>query len=274
MSHAETRETVTLNSQGNQIFGMFHAPVGLENVPAVLMCHGFAGTKVGRFRMYVRLAEALAHAGIASLRIDFRGCGDSEGNFLDTTFEGQVQDALKGLDFLDNHSLIDSTRIGLLGRSLGGPVAVVAARQYGRIRSLALWAAVFHADPWRKHWEQAHKERAALPTPQPPLLFQGNPTNPQLFLQLLQLNMDKELNALRETPLFCVHSESDEVVDMGHADRFRVSREEAEAHSHFMKLQKSSHDFSDHFEQDDTIYETVKWYKQTLKEGAPLLQKV
>jgi esterase/lipase len=228
------------------------------------MCHGFAGTKVGRYRLYVRLSEALAAAGIASLRIDFRGCGDSEGNFIDTTFEGQVEDALHGLKHLTDESQIDSDRIGILGRSLGGPVAIVAARRYGLVKSVVLWASVYHGDSWKREWEEALSAQTQAAKKREPMMFQGQPINPQLFLQLLKLNMANELEAISDVPFLCVHSEKDEVVDLSHAHRFRESRESASGASHFTHLRHSSHDFSDLTEQEETIQLTVDWYRKTL----------
>ncbi len=260
----EERESLTLISGGKKIFGVFHRPVTPQHVPVVLMCHGFAGTKVGRFRMYVRLSEALARAGIASLRIDFRGCGDSEGNFIDTTLEGQIEDALTGLQFLREHPQVDTDRIGVLGRSLGGPVAIMVARRAPDIRSMALWAAVYHGDPWKAIWEENAKKAAGTPAASGPFTFQGHLTNPLLFLQLLQLNMRNELASLSHIPFLCAHSEKDEVVHPSHAAHYREARNGSTALSNFIKLFESSHDFSDHKEQDMIIRETVDWYLKTL----------
>lgn len=259
-----TRESVVLTVEDKQIFGILHRPLHATKVPAVLMCHGFAGTKVGRYRLYVRLSEALAAAGIASLRIDFRGCGDSEGQFIDTTFNGQVADALAALHYLVDEAGVDSERIGILGRSLGGPVAIVTARHFSKVKSVVLWASVFHGESWKSQWEEALSERSEGIRKADPILFQGQPMNPQLFLQLLKLNMVRELDALSNVPLLCIHSEKDEVVDLSHALHFRASRENAVGMSHFTHLQQSSHDFSDHKEQEETIKLTVDWYKKTL----------
>ncbi len=263
-TQVEERESLTLVSGGKKIFGILHRPVTQQRVPVVLMCHGFAGTKVGRFRMYVRLSEALCKVGIASLRIDFRGCGDSEGSFIDTTLEGQVEDALKGLQFLREHPQIDTDRIGILGRSLGGPVAVMVARRAKDIRSLALWAAVYHGDPWKTTWEENAKKLAGTPAANAPFVFQGHLTNPLLFLQLLQLNMKNELAALSHIPFLCAHSDKDEVVNPSHAHFYREARNGSTALSNFIRLFESSHDFSDHKEQDMIIKETVDWYLKTL----------
>src|SRR5689334_8479689 len=120
----EERKTVTLLSQDLKLFGILHLPLlkNSEKAPAVLFCHGFGGNKSGRYRLYVRLAEKLSQAGIAVLRFDFRGCGDSEGAFGDITIETQVQDALAAAEFLLTHPSVDPNRFGIFGSSLGGAI--------------------------------------------------------------------------------------------------------------------------------------------------------
>ena len=80
MKRFEKRESVVWFFQGKAIFAMLHRPLQEGPRPAVLMCHGLGGTKVGRHRIYVALSEALARLGIAVMRFDFSGCGDSEGD--------------------------------------------------------------------------------------------------------------------------------------------------------------------------------------------------
>lgn len=76
-------------------------------VPLVLLFHGFKGerdelpivnTEEG---MYSRTARIFAERGIATLRIEFRGSGESEGKWEDTTFTGQIADAIAALDYAE-----------------------------------------------------------------------------------------------------------------------------------------------------------------------------
>ena len=49
--------------------------------PVVVCCHGLTGTRVGSCYRFVTLARRLAERNVASLRFDFRGCGESGGVF-------------------------------------------------------------------------------------------------------------------------------------------------------------------------------------------------
>lgn len=109
--------------------------------PAVLMLHGFASHRDEVGDLYARLARALAARGIASLRIDFRGWGTSAGEMADTTVEREVEDAVAGYAALGSHPTVDPQRVGIVGFSLGGSVAMLTAAQVQPpCRSLVLWS--------------------------------------------------------------------------------------------------------------------------------------
>lgn len=110
-------------------------------VPAVLLLHGFASQKDEVGDMYKNLAAKLADMGIASLRIDFQGSGDSKIPFEKMTFTNQVSDAQSAFDYLKGAQGIDSNRLGVLGFSMGGAVAIkLALNPANPIKSLGLWS--------------------------------------------------------------------------------------------------------------------------------------
>ena len=106
------------------------------------MCHGFTGQKVEAHRIFVKTAEALAAQGYLALRFDFRGSGDSEGAFEEMTFEGEVSDAVRAVDYLLAEEPVDPERIGVVGLSMGGAVAACLSGRDERIKATVLWAAV------------------------------------------------------------------------------------------------------------------------------------
>ncbi len=119
-------------------------PEGAEgDAPAVLMLHGFGSSKDEVGAMYAREAAALAERGIASLRLSFRGFGKSDGDTGASTIDGQVEDALAAAEFLQSLEGVDPERLGLLGFSLGGGVAVLAAARHpDGFEALATWSSV------------------------------------------------------------------------------------------------------------------------------------
>lgn len=264
MEKDELREAITLENHGEKIFAILHRPLHRHRVPAVVICPGFAGTKCGKFRMFVTLGKELAKHGIAVFRFDYRCSGDSEGDFKDITFEGKISDTLKCLEFLSNDQQIDVSRLGLLGRSLGGAVSLLAARRSNNIKSLALWAPVFKSDPWRELWESFQNKQKLDKAKQEILkALPGNIPNVEFLSQFFKLDMLNELEGLKQIPLLHIHGEQDNVVKIQHAEDFEKARQGL-GNTRFIQLPKSDHDFSDTQEQGIAIHETCQWFKQTL----------
>lgn len=116
-------------------------PDTVAQTPAVLLLHGFASQRHEVGDMFTRLAAALAARGIASLRIDFRGWGESAGAMWDSTVSGQVEDAQAAYAMLHSQTDVDSGRIGVVGFSMGGTIAcLLAGEAQPPPRSLILWS--------------------------------------------------------------------------------------------------------------------------------------
>jgi len=140
---------VNFESMGQNVVGTLVVPDGGEApYPIVLLFHGFTGQRnemdivdAGE-TMYGRTARMLAGQGYASLRIDFRGSGESDGSWEDTTFNGQIADAIAAIDFVETLDNIDSERLGVIGLSQGGLVAASLSARDDRVKTTILWSAV------------------------------------------------------------------------------------------------------------------------------------
>lgn len=129
----ESREWCLLENKGQKIFGVLHRPNCEEDVPCVVVMHGFASSKHGTNRAHVTLSEKLAEQGVASLRFDFRGAGDSEGCLSEINLEDMVTDAIAALDHVSDLEGIDAGRIGVFGTSLGGSIAMLSCERFGNV---------------------------------------------------------------------------------------------------------------------------------------------
>ncbi len=144
------------------IAGIAAVPESGAVTPGVLLLHGFASHKDEVGDLYKRLAVALAVKGIASLRIDFHGWGESAGDMADTTVEQQLDDAQTAYAYLARMNFIDPTRIGVVGFSFGGGIAILSAAQHpGQYRSMVLWSSDgnFQKDQARQ-FDPAIRDRA------------------------------------------------------------------------------------------------------------------
>jgi len=147
---AETLEKrVTFTSMGQEVVGTLVVPSG-DPAPVALLLHGFTGSRDELKSDFVKqgvfgyTAEQLADAGFASLRIDFRGSGESVADlsFAETTFEGQVADGIAAIDYLKSLDSVQSDDPHIIGWSQGGLVATAVAGRTDAPDAVALWAAV------------------------------------------------------------------------------------------------------------------------------------
>jgi len=263
MKPVEEREVITLTHEGKKIFGVLHTPTGKNRAPAVLFCSGFGGNKSGKFRVFVRLSEELAKIGIASFRFDYRGAGDSEGTTEEMTVESQVNDALVCLKFLTEDSRIDPVRIGLLGRSFGGLVSLLAARRLGGVKGLALWAPVFDSTPWKPLWESFRLNQLNASQKQEVLNLPGGIPNVAFLMQFFKLDMKDAIANLKHVPILHIQADRDQIVKDEHAEAYKQARL-GPMETRFVRLPNSDHDFSDFTDQQTAIQETCQWFKDKL----------
>ena len=147
--------TTTLTYIGNQndtVPALLVIPAGASTaapVPCVILIHGVGMNK----EQMLPIARLLSNVGYASLTIDLPGYGarsnesrstfnssDDFAQYLAAGFTRAVTDLRRGLDLLDANHSIDSTRIGVMGLSLGSFVAVDFAAADPRVKAVALIA--------------------------------------------------------------------------------------------------------------------------------------
>ena len=151
-------ETVSFQSAGLRLHGVLGVPEGLrpgERRGAFLVLHGFGSNSESQ--NVLQPTSILSEFGYVMLRFDMRGCGKSEGEFGRVICLEQVEDLGNALNFLAQHPAVDPDRIGAIGSSFGGAVAVYAGGVNPRV------AAVVSNGGWG-HGER--KFRGQHPTPE------------------------------------------------------------------------------------------------------------
>lgn len=137
---AMSGRTLRIDTPAGQLAATLTAPE-TPSLAAVLMLHGYTGSRdelrtAAGEGMFVRAARLLAERGVASLRIDFRGSGDSDGAWADTTPDSQARDAAIALAILAGLPEAEGHRPAILGFSMGGLAALQAGAAAGRV---VLW---------------------------------------------------------------------------------------------------------------------------------------
>lgn len=118
---------VSIESDGLTLAGNLHLPDNHrpgERLPAFIVLHGFIGSKDNSHAEI--MARMLTDWGYATLRFDFRGCGQSGGKRGYVLCHDQVADAKNALNWLAHRPEIDPNRIGVIGHSFGAAIACYA----------------------------------------------------------------------------------------------------------------------------------------------------
>ncbi|HBE40396.1 MAG TPA: hypothetical protein DDW27_04195 [Bacteroidales bacterium] len=125
-----TVEKIRIRSEGFLISGWLYLPLGDRKCPLVVLTNG-GGNIVRSIRSFSDfMAPVLAHCGYAAFVHDKRGTGESEGEYVKTTYDDYITDAGNCALSLSKHNRIDSEKIGVMGASEGGRIAVIAASRF------------------------------------------------------------------------------------------------------------------------------------------------
>ncbi|MCW5519759.1 OsmC family protein [Aureitalea sp. L0-47] len=120
------------NEDGQQLSGRLELPAVQKPHTFALFAHCFTCNKnLGAVR---NISRALSSAGFGVLRFDFTGLGESDGEFADTNFSGNVEDLIAASDYLANNHQAPAL---LVGHSLGGAAAIFAASEIESIKAVA-----------------------------------------------------------------------------------------------------------------------------------------
>jgi pimeloyl-ACP methyl ester carboxylesterase len=158
-------QAVTFPSAGLRLAGTVRVPSGVrpgERRAAFLVLHGFGSNHTSS--NVQQPTKVLNDTGYVTLGFDMRGCGQSEGERGNLICLEQVEDTSSALTFLAKHPSVDPDRIGLIGSSFGGAVAVYTGGVDRRV------AAVISNGGWG---DGERKFRGQHPTPEAWKKFTG-----------------------------------------------------------------------------------------------------
>ena len=151
-------ETIAYYSHGERVVGTLHLPEsdGMSPGPAVIQGPGWMGLRSAR--LYRPYHQAFVKAGMAVLIIDYRGCGDSEGDSLKFSPRRQLEDLVNGVTYLTTRTEVDSDRIGVFGSGgTGGGNAVCLAAADPRVRCVVSQVPVADGRDWLRRMRRGYE---------------------------------------------------------------------------------------------------------------------
>ncbi len=120
------------NAEGQQLAGRLELPADQHPHNFALFAHCFTCNK--NLAAVRNISRALTQKGFGVLRFDFTGLGESEGDFGDTNFSGNVGDLVAAANYLKAEHKAPSL---LVGHSLGGAAVIFAATQIDSVQAVA-----------------------------------------------------------------------------------------------------------------------------------------
>jgi len=141
-------KVVFYNEKKQKLVGLLALPEN-KKPPIIVMIHGFAGTK-DYPPFFNACVKPLTDAGFAILKIDCRGSGESDLQFRDATIESESEDVLTTLNYVKKLSSVDSTKMALIGTSLGCAIILASLKSNRDARTIIFWNPVIHpkGDPY------------------------------------------------------------------------------------------------------------------------------
>ena len=187
-----------------------------ERCPMVVCCHGFGGSKDEI--QFTLIADSLQKQGIASIRFDFNGHGESEGDFKDMTVPNEINDAKKVIEYVRGLSYV--SKVALVGHSQGGVVASMTAGELAEnISAVVLLApaAVLRDDAIRG--SIMGKTFNPLDPPAYVEMWGGNKLGANYIKTAFSLPI-YETAAKYQGPALIIHGNADRVVPYTYGERF------------------------------------------------------
>jgi esterase/lipase len=215
--------------------GVLHSP-DVKASACVITCHGLYSGK--NSEKYVSIGRKFCKEGLAVLRFDFKGCGESGGLFEETSLTSRIEDLESALDLVEEQGY---ESVGVMGSSLGGTVAVLTTAKDKRVKALVTWATPCILNE----------------------LFRGEVIKgfETLRQDVGNYNVAKAVKDMHR-PVLIVHGSLDELVPLAHA---KVLYENATKPKNIQIIEGADHRFTNPLHREKATELTLNWFKRYLK---------
>ena len=158
-----SEEDVIYQSGDVDVYATVTMPLNKENVPYVVICHGHGGSRSENGGLDA-IAQGLAEKGIASIRMDYPGCGDSKEQFRNNNLTNMIQYTEDAMKYMADHYTVNKDSVGIFGYSMGGRISLeMLASQKDNFKAVCLLAPAADTEDLKKlfggteNWELLKK---------------------------------------------------------------------------------------------------------------------
>ncbi|MFD1095659.1 bifunctional alpha/beta hydrolase/OsmC family protein [Salegentibacter chungangensis] len=220
------------NPEGESLSGIIELPTNQKPHNFVLFAHCFTCNK--NFFAPTAISRAMASAGFGVLRFDFTGLGESEGEFADSNFSGNIEDLVAAADFLEKEYKAPSV---LIGHSLGGAAVLFAAEKIKSVKAVATLAApsaIDHVTKLLKSEIKSIQEKGSAE-----VNIGGRPFRiKEQFIEDIKSHKLADYMANFNKALLIMHSPQDMIVNIKNAEELYVAAEHPKS---FISLEGADH---------------------------------
>jgi len=220
------------NASGQKLGARLDQPEPGSPAAYALFAHCFTCNK--NYKAIGHISQALTEAGIAVLRFDFTGLGESEGDFADTNFSSNVDDLVAAAEFLEAE--FAAPRL-LVGHSLGGAAILQAAGRIPSVQALVTINAPCDPAHVTRHMGDAPEIVEAEGEAEVTLAGRSFKIKKQFLEDLEQTRMQETIRAL-DQPLLIFHAPLDDIVGLENASAIF---EAAKHPKSFISLDQADH---------------------------------
>ena len=190
----KTTSTLSMHTVNHHSIAIAETLVDSTEKRIVVFCHGFRSSSIGPNRFFIKAAWKLAEKGISSVRFDQYGSGNSNGDFIESSFNDWVETTVA----LCNDYVLMGYKVALFGQSMGGSTVIVAGSRVPELSVVVSWVPDASVDRLEDNKTGYHEES-------------GERVSMQFWQEAHSIGITEALSKL-EAPTYIVQCGNDEYV--------------------------------------------------------------
>ncbi len=248
------------NKRGQNLVGVLHHGQGNEPQPCLIVCHGFAGTKIGGSRRFVEFARYAIKHNFSIFRFDFAGSGDSDGDLVDLTLDRELEDLEAAIDLVTTIDGIDQNAIGLVGHCLGAVTVIRESAKNSKIYKTVAWAPFTDLDGTVMRLIGEDSFSVLEDGDEAEFIYHGElmKCGPAIITESSELDMFKEIEQVHQ-PLLIIHGTEDATVPLQEVKQLVEQVQITSPNPPKLQIIEGAH-HSFPFHQEELFELTIDWF--------------
>ncbi|MDX1665804.1 MAG: bifunctional alpha/beta hydrolase/OsmC family protein [Saprospiraceae bacterium] len=224
------------NEKGEKLSARLELPANQRPHTYAVFAHCFTCSK--NLTAVKNISRALSIRGIAVLRFDFTGLGESEGDFADTNFSSNIQDLIRAAEYLKDEYAAPSI---LVGHSLGGSAVLAAAGEIPSVKAIATIGAPASPEHVKHHFETEIDDIEEEGVAEVNIGGRSFTVKKQFIEDIREKRLKPKIREL-EAALLIMHAPQDDIVEISNATQIYKAARHPKS---FVSLEGADHLLSD-----------------------------